>query len=392
MNGTTYKRGKGNWAYSIYLGKSPDGKQHRVFKSGFATKREADDAKQKEFESLRDKAAVAAGAPETLGQLIEVYLIDHAAKHCAPTTAERYRALVRHIHAEVLATPLEALNTLQLEREFDRLKASGGHKRKTLAVRPLAAKTVRHVWGVIHAALANGMRLGFLRANVATPCHLPPLDQRESKALDATQTDFYLSAAKGHYLHPILVLAVATGCRRGELLALTWQDFDAGRSMLTVTKSLEQTKAGLRIKPPKNMKPRLVKLPQMAVDVLQAHRVEQAKRRQTFGPDYQTDPDLIFAGPDGSFLRPDTVTAAACLLANRAGLKGIGMHSLRHSHGSQLLSAGVPLPAVSKRLGHSSPRITAEIYSHALPNDEEAAADIWEAFMKPSLEPPSRPQ
>ena len=71
--------------------------------------------------------------------------------------------------------------------------------------------------------------------------------------------------------------------------------------------------------------------------------------------------------------------APACRIAEKAGFKGVSLHNLRHGHGSQLLSAGVPLPVVSARLGHSSPYVTATIYSHALKADEMQAADKWEA-------------
>lgn len=77
-------------------------------------------------------------------------------------------------------------------------------------------------------------------------------------------------------------------------------------------------------------------------------------------------------------------TASACLLARKAGLEGVGLHSLRHSHASQLLAAGVSLPAVSKRLGHSSVHVTAQIYSHSFTADELAAAEAWNAAMEPA--------
>lgn len=79
------------------------------------------------------------------------------------------------------------------------------------------------------------------------------------------------------------------------------------------------------------------------------------------------------------------MTAEVCRLAKKAGLKGISLHSLRHSYGSYLLSRGVPFPTVSRLLGHSSPRVTAEVYSHALTSDMTAAAGEWEAFMGPIL-------
>jgi integrase len=96
--------------------------------------------------------------------------------------------------------------------------------------------------------------------------------------------------------------------------------------------------------------------------------------------------NLVFCGPDGDYLKPDSVTAKACLIAKKAGLKDTSIHTLRHSHGSQLLSAGVPLPTVSKRLGHSSVHVTATVYSHALAKDERAAADAWETSVNQVIE------
>jgi integrase len=157
---------------------------------------------------------------------------------------------------------------------------------------------------------------------------------------------------------------------------------------VTISKSLEQTKAGLRIKPPKNDKVRAIPLPKIAVDALREHRRQQGELRQHFGPDYRKDLDLVFCTPEGDYLKPDTVTSKVCLLARKAGLKGVGLHSLRHSHGSQLLAAGVPLPTVSKRLGHSSVYVTANIYAHAFSGDEIAAAETWDAAMRKTLDQP----
>jgi integrase len=112
---------------------------------------------------------------------------------------------------------------------------------------------------------------------------------------------------------------------------------------------------------------------------LEQLRSEQAGNREFFGPDYRSDLDLVFCAPNGDYLKPDSVTAKACLIAREAGLKGVGLHTLRHTHGSQLLSAGIPLPTVSKRLGHASTWVTANIYSHAIASDELAAAEKWDA-------------
>jgi integrase len=116
---------------------------------------------------------------------------------------------------------------------------------------------------------------------------------------------------------------------------------------------------------------------------LEAHRLRQVEFRRQFGPDYHTDLDLIFANRDGTPLRPDSVSASASLLCRKLGLpKGANLHTLRHTHGSILLADGVDLATVSERLGHSSVRVTADIYTHALRGRDQEAARRWDSFMQ----------
>ena len=180
-----------------------------------------------------------------------------------------------------------------------------------------------------------------------------------------------------------LDLAAATGCRRGELLALCWSDIVDGRAM--IGRSLTQTRDVLEFKCTKTEKPRPVALPESAIAVLEAHRQQQDEFRRQFGPDYRADLDLIFANPDGTMLRPDSVSATVSALFKRLKFpkpKGAALHLLRHSHTSHLLASGVPLPAVSARLGHSSMRTTQEIYGHMIPGQDDEAARRWDDFQK----------
>jgi integrase len=90
---------------------------------------------------------------------------------------------------------------------------------------------------------------------------------------------------------------------------------------------------------------------------------------------------LVFANPDGTPLKPDSVSASVSLLFRKLKLpKGTSLHSLRHTHASELLDIGVPLPVVSARLGHSSVRVTADIYSHAIHGQDDEAARRWEEY------------
>jgi integrase len=198
--------------------------------------------------------------------------------------------------------------------------------------------------------------------------------------LDESKLQTLFSRARNTRLYPLLVLAAATGCRRGELLALQWADLDVDTGLLTVSKSLEQTRAGLRVKSTKSEDPREMGVPEWALEVLKEHGTEQARDRAMFGTDY-VDNNLIFCQPCGQYYSPDRLGARVVELMRDSGLPGVSLHSLRHSHASILLSNGVPTAVVSQRLGHADQNITLAIYSHALPADARAAAKIWNDSM-----------
>jgi len=176
------------------------------------------------------------------------------------------------------------------------------------------------------------------------------------------------------------------------VLALRWSDIHDGREVV-ITRSLTQTRQVLTFKGTKTEKPRRVGLPESVVPPLAAHRERQQKFRRQFGPDYRADLDLIFANPDGTPLKPDSVSSSVSLLCRRLGLpKGASLHTLRHTHGSFLLADGVDLATVSERLGHSSVRVTADIYSHALRGRDQDAARRWDTFMRVHGGSPDEPE
>lgn len=314
--------------------------------------------------------------PQTVSEFLEQWLNEYADHKCAPKTVERYRELARHINNVIGDVPLTKLTTLQLQRAYNVLLETRKKNGSQISI-----KTVRHVHGLVHVAFETAVRWGLLRKNPADGCELPPAPQTEAKVLDYSGVLTLLDASSDHWLAELLRVDTASGARRGELLSLTWANIDLATGMMTISKSLEQTKKGLRVKETKGRRIRRLKLPDDAIEALNRVRQQQAENRKMFGPDYRGDLDLVFCHPDGSFVRPDTVTKAVRRLAKKAGFKGVSLHTLRHSHGSQLLSAGVPLPTVSKRLGHSNPQVTATVYAHALPADELAAAQIWQEAM-----------
>jgi integrase len=397
--------GKVVWCYRFDAPGSTRENRTEARASGFATKQAAVDAEaarrieeQKKYEMARSGAGVTNAVPTTLGKLLQEFIAQHVQEKLAPKTIERYREQAGYIDAELLKMPLEELTPLHFNREWSRLLKCGGHTRKAKAPRPMSAKTVRNIAGVVSSAFSRAIKWGLVTTNPVTNSEPPRVKKHLAIALTPAQQDMLLGAASGPWcMRTYLQVASATGCRRGELLALRWADIVDGCAIiarsLTQTFRILQTPEGksvkahdvLEFKSTKTEKPRPVALPESAITALDAHRQKQAEFRRQCGPDYRSDLDLIFADLDGTPLKPDSISATVSALFKRLKIpkpKGASLHLLRHSHTSILLSEGVPLAAVSARLGHSSVRTTQEIYAHMITGQDEEAARKWEEYQK----------
>jgi integrase len=377
--------GKVTWSYVFDAPGSSRTDRRQVALYGFATRKEAQEAEMlRKIEVQKAHEASLRGTPpppNTLAAMIEEFCKEHADRNLAAKTVERYRDMAGYLSSALLAMPVTEITPLHLTREWNRLRESGGHHRRTKVARPLSSKTVRNIAGVVSSAYTRCIKWGLSATNPVPNSDLPAIRKKEGVAFTTNQQNLLLEAAEAHWALPIILeLSAATGARRGEVMALRWNDIVDGRAY--VTRSLTQTKAVLTFKAPKNNKPRIVTLPTSALETLQAHRKAQAKFREQYGPTYQ-DQDLIVANPDGTPLRPDSISATVSNLFRRLKLpKGASLHSLRHTHGSHLLAAGMELTAVSARLGHSSPYVTATVYSHVISGRDDEAARVWEQFQK----------
>ena len=158
----------------------------------------------------------------------------------------------------------------------------GGHHRKTKAARPLSPRTVRNIAGLVSSAFARGIKWGVVTTNPVTNSEPPKLKRNPAIALTPAQQELVLASASGPWcMQAYLEVAAATGCRRGELLALRWSDISGGR--LWISRSLCQTKGKLEFKGTKTEKPRPVTLPPSTIGVLEAHRKNRTSIASNLG-------------------------------------------------------------------------------------------------------------
>jgi integrase len=395
----TYRSGQVVWFYQFDLPGSTREERTRITESGFSTKREAEDAEAiRRVEELRRQdlakagASIAAPIPKTLSALLEEFFRQHVDQKLAPKTIERYHEQAAYLNIELLNTPIGEITPLHFEREWNRLLNNGGHHRGTKEPRPLSAKTVRNIAGVLSSAFSRAIRWGLVKANPVSDSEPPVPKQRKGIGLTVAQTDILIEAASGPWCIALfLEMAVGLGARRGEVLALRWSDLVDGRAL--ITRSLTQTRDVLEFKGTKTDEPRVAKIPEETLPKLEVHRKRQNEFRLRFGPDYRNDLDLIFSNPDGSPLKPNSISATVSALFKRLKIpkpKGGALHLLRHTLASQMLDSGVPLSVVSQRLGHSSVRVTADVYSHAIHGQDDDAVRRWEEYQQRNR--PAKPE
>jgi integrase len=217
--------------------------------------------------------------------------------------------------------------------------------------------------------------MGQLAASPADVVVPPKPRRREMHFLTEQETAAMLRAAENTDLHLPLLIAVATGVRRGELLGLRWADVDLDAKTITVNQTLQEAYGQIALKEPKTTRSRRrITLPDLVVEALRVRRAEHAEAVLASGPGGTSD--LVLPAPAGGPWWPSNFNRMWMRFKKRQGLE-IRFHDLRHTHATQLLRAGIHPKVVSERLGHASIGITLDTYSHVMPGmDEEAAAKI----------------
>lgn len=344
MKGHIRERSPGHWAIVIDVPDPQSGQRRRKWHAFRGTKREA----QRECARLiaevgkgtyveRSRMAVAEFVTSRIDQWA-------AAGELTLRSAERYRSLVRlQIVPHIGSRPLQKLTRLDLEAWHTTLRNAG-----------LAARTIGAAHRLLGKALGDAERDGLLVRNVCKLQRAPKVKAEE--VVIVRDVPALIEALKGSRLYALAVTALFTGLRLGEILALRDGRVDLDRGLIQVREALEPTAGGIRFKPPKTKAGRRdVTLPTFVVETLRAHRRELLEQRMGMGLGRLGPDDLLFANPDGSPIRSNTMSSAWATFAARAGMPEVTLHALRHTHASQLIAQGVDIVTISKRLGHSNP-------------------------------------
>jgi len=306
----------------------------------------------------------------TAAQFLDRFQRGWAVTHLSARSAVSYQGALAHVRQHLGDRVLQKVRPADLAVLY-----------ASLARANLAPRTIRFIHVVLHRALAQAKLWGIIRDNPAELAKPPKAPHREAQMPQPDRAARLLELLQGKPLYLLASLALATGMRRNELLGLRWRDVDLDAGRLTIEQALEQTAAhGVRTKGPKTKYGRrTISLPAHTVTELQAHWRAQQERRLAMGLGKAPDDAPVFATVDGGYLSPDAITQAWVRQMRAIGMPGTTLHSLRHTHASMLISAGVDVLTVSRRLGHGSPTITLDVYGHLIHGGDDRAAQVMNA-------------
>lgn len=301
---------------------------------------------------------------QTIAQFLTRWLDDSARHTLRPQTFKRYRELVNlHAIPHIGKVVLARLTPQHLANLYNERRKDG-----------LSPRTVQFLHAVLHRALKQAVKWNLIARNPADAVEAPRPERKDIQPLRREQVETLLRAVEGDLLEALYILAVTTGMRLGELLALKWEDIDGSR--LHIRHTLQRIDGQwLLMEPKSDRSRRSITLSVKAKAALLRHRVAQNEQRLAAGPAWE-DWGLVFCNEIGQPLDGRNVLRGSFRrILGKTGLPVIRFHDLRHTAATLLLTQGIHPKKVQDLLGHSTISLTLDTYSHILPNlqDEVAA-------------------
>jgi integrase len=367
-------RGRHRWLVRVFLGRDCETRRRRYLsRTVHGPVRQAQTYLNKVLRE-RDLGRRVEGVTVTLGEFLDRWLETAAKPKLREKSYHSYASLLRRYIRPVLGERiLSAVTPLDVQDAYQKMIGRG-----------LSSRTVRYTHSVLRSAIRQAIRWRLLAQDPTDGAQLPRLRRREMRVLDAEQSRAFLSAALQTHYGPVFAVALTTGMRPSEYLALKWQDIDWDRGTVSVVRTLERSAAGWRFAETKRARSRrIIKLQAWVLEILRRREATTNKRPKCDLPDAA---DLIFTTATGRPIHSDKLAQRFKQILNQADLPTRRLYDLRHTAATLALSAGVPPKVVAEQLGHASAAFTLDVYSHLLPHmQEEAATRVEQILVGPGL-------
>jgi len=363
----------GKWAYVISMPPDPaTGKRKQRWRSGFETRKAADESMRVDLGAIEESGVIRLF---TVSEYFEEWLSRGVDGKRAPRTLEFYRFCSDRISEHVGNVRLDKLSPHRIEEIYSELSER------------MTSSSVHGIHRTLRAALNRAVKWGYLRVSPMSRVDAPSMRVAQRSTLNIDQAQLVVEWLR--HRHPVsfvgTYLAVYSGMRRGEIAGLTWSDVDWDTAALRVTRSRQRFNQRDIVGNPKTEKSnRVVPVSHDVMRTLLTWRKQQQEHTVYRGERWYDDV-YILRHIDGSMYDPNTLTKDLHKAEKALDLPLVSFHDLRHTHATLLLEAGVALKTVSERLGHSSIKLTGDVYAHVTEAMQRGAVDALDiAFKKGS--------
>ncbi len=374
--GNIRKRKDGRWEGRYTAGYDPaTGK--RITKNVLGkTQTEVKEKLQRAIE-LAGELDIVRSEEYTVGEWVQTWFEVYAKPNIRPSTASYYKGFIdHHIIPEIGSIKLNKLTARTIQKLYNDLKDHGRIREAQKEKDPgLSSSYVRGVHTMLHNCLDRAVKERLIPRNPTDDCIIPKLQKREIKILPADNIRNYLRAADERGVLPMFFLELVSGMRKGELVALLWEDLDIPGKTISVSKQAAVIDRQLQVTRPKTETSiRKISIPQEAVDLLlQEHEK------------HSSNPYMFPSPRTGGMYHPDSVVNLHKKILREAGLDHIPFHALRHTFATTALQTGIDVKTVSSMLGHYSAGFTLTTYAHATAQMQEEAARRMGSYMAQNL-------
>lgn len=379
------RKRKGNtYTLSVSDGYTPEGKQIVRCKTINATSNLDAQRQYNAFEAEIRKGKMAYTQKFKLAEFAEVWLKDHCEKNLAPKTVQSYRNQLKfRIIPALGAKPLTKLTPIDIINFMNDLRSKS--KRFDGKKEPVSDKVIASCFYVLSSMLTDATHWQLMDSNPCLKVERPKVQRKKMVLPEEENIGNILKALEGEPLkyRLMIMLAIATGLRRGELMGLQWPDINLDTGVISVTRSVQEFKGQFIVKGPKTEgSVRSLVISGSVLELLKEYkRVQDAERAQIFEL-WEMKEAWVFTQWNGKPMNPGTSGHWWYHFLKRHQLPPMPFHGLRHVSATILIAQGVPLKNVSARLGHTDIRTTANIYADALESVDRNAAEKMDQYLK----------
>lgn len=352
--GSIRRKPNGRWEGRYTLGIDPA--TGRAIQKSVSAKTQAE-CKEKLNRAIRDNRGIPMNHNEdyTVAEWCRLWFETYSKPVIRPNTAKTYANIIEnHIVPAIGMVKLKRLTAIQIQQMYNDSKARGRVQRfESQTNTALSGSTVRRIHMVLSSALKQAVKERIVPYNPCDNCRIPRKEHREMTIIPPEKLGVYLREAEKYGVLPMFFLELSSGLRRGELLALLWDDLNVKDRILSVSKQVTRIDGELVITEPKTKNSvRRVALSQQAVDILVREHEQHP------------DNPILFPSPrTGGYWSPDAVSRINRKLLAMAGIEEhVRFHDLRHTFATMALSSGVDVKTLSSMLGHFSAGFTLDTY------------------------------